>query len=69
MAVTKVAKRGGVWGVWSFIDGFVPSPLSRQATIEEEIRRGGDRAVEAIVNRLMRQGQWELAEEIMDTRL
>lgn len=66
MSQLQIVRHGDTYGVYSFVDGFVAKP--QQTTIYEEVRQRPE-AVEAVINRLIRQGEWELAEEVMDTYL
>ena len=53
---------GQVVGVGCWADGFVPLQV-RKMTLDEEVRRNG---LEPVYNRMMRQGNVEMAQELMD---
>ena len=55
---------GREWVVSSWTDGLIPNPIY-QETLSQEAAK----CPEAVINRLMRLGLWEQAEEIMDTHL
>lgn len=52
---------GKVMGAGCWADGFVP--LDRALTLEQEVERNG---LAPVLNRLMRQGRVEKAEELRD---
>ena len=55
----QIAKIGSVWGTYSWSTGFV-SP--KRFLFVDEARK----YPEAVINRLMREGKWDEAEEVMD---
>ena len=58
-----VKNRGGqVVGVGCWADGFIPL-RRREMSLDEEVRRNG---LEPVYNRMMRQGNMERAQELLD---
>lgn len=53
---------GQVIGVGCWADGFVPLQ-GRKMTLDEEVRRNG---LEPVYNRMIRQGNMEMAQELLD---
>ena len=53
---------GKVVGAGCWADGFVPLQ-AREMTLDEEVRRNG---LEPVYNRMMRQGNVEVAQELLD---
>ena len=53
---------GQVIGVGCWADGFRPLQ-GREMTLDEEVRRNG---LEPVYNRMMRQGNGEMAQELLD---
>jgi len=57
-----VLKVNGRWSVWSWSNGVT---FREEKTLEQEAQR----CPEAVVNRLMNERNWDLAERIMDEYL
>ena len=53
---------GRVVGAGCWADGFVPM-RAKEMTLDEEVRRNG---LEPVYNRMMRQGNVEIAQELLD---
>lgn len=58
MQIMKVSNK---WGAYSWSTGFV----SRKTAYDQEAKKHP----EAVINRLMREGRWDEAEEVMDKYL
>jgi pentatricopeptide repeat protein len=54
----QILKVGQQWGGYSWADGFIANRINNS----EEVKKHP----EAVINRLMREGRWDEAEEIMD---
>ena len=60
MQQPKIICVNGMWGIFSWVDGL--RLFSKVRSLTEEAREHP----EAVISRLMREGRWDDAEDIMD---
>jgi hypothetical protein len=59
----QLIKISSNWGVYTWTDGFIP--VKRPNRVSDEAKTNP----EAVIARLMREGRWDEAEEVMDEYL